>query len=216
MSPTNEYQDPAYAQAYLSQADDIPHRHEGEKVLLELLPAQMGRILDLGTGDGRLIAIIQSSKNVRHAIGTDYSRPMLQHAQQRFKDDASITLHEHNLNDALPGWLAFDAIVSCFAIHHVSHTRKQSLFEEIFTHLKPGGIFCNLEHVSSPTKKLEADFYLALGTTAENADPSNICADVASQLKWMRNAGFIDVDCFWKWRELALLAGTKPSTSKTT
>ena len=49
----------------------------------------------------------------------------------------------------------------------------------------------------------------ALGVAPEDDDPSNKLTAVETQLQWLREIGFDQVDCHWKWRELALLPGLK-------
>jgi tRNA (cmo5U34)-methyltransferase len=208
-----------HALGYLAKADSIPHRTEGEAVLLDYIPKTAQRILDLGTGDGRLMALLKivgeasPSENRPSATGIalDFSPVMLEKAKARFQDDRSIEIISHNLDDRLPDLGRFNAIVSSFAIHHVTHDRKRSLYEEIFNLLTPGGVFANLEHVASPNQNIHVQFLTKIGYTPKNEDPSNKLLDVETQLGYLREIGFDDVDCYWKWLELALLIGIKPN-----
>jgi tRNA (cmo5U34)-methyltransferase len=79
--------------------------------------------------------------------------------------------------------------------------------------LEHGGVFANFEHVASPSERLHLAFYAAIGEPLENEDPSDRLLDVESQLAWLREIGFVDVDCYWKWLEMALLIGVKPTAT---
>ena len=185
-----------HALGYLAKADRIPHRTEGEAVLLEYIPTTAQRILDLGTGDGRLMALLKIDRPSATGVALDFSPVMLEKARDRFKDDESIEIISHNLDDRLPDLGKFDAIVSSFAIHHVTHDRKRSLYEEIFNLLTPGGVFTNLEHVASPNQKIHAQFLTKIGYPPENEDPSNKLLDIETQLGYLREIEFVDVDCY--------------------
>jgi tRNA (cmo5U34)-methyltransferase len=213
--PTEEWTIAEHALRYLARADAYPHRIEGEGVLLEQVPGGARRILDLGTGDGRLLALLRIDYREMSGVGLDFSEPMLQAARERFADDERVELVRHDLAEPLSGETLgrFDAVVSSFAIHHLEHERKRTLYGEVFDLLEPGGVFANLEHVASPTRRLHLAFFAAIGEPLENEDPSDRLLDVETQLRWLRELGFDDVDCYWKWLEMALLVGVKPTGS---
>jgi tRNA (cmo5U34)-methyltransferase len=96
-------------------------------------------------------------------------------------------------------------VVSGFAIHHLADVRKVELLQEIAAQLRPGGVYANLEVVASPTPELHVEFRRAIEREAD--DPEDQLVDVETQLTWMRGAGLEQVDCIWKWRGFALLAG---------
>jgi SAM-dependent methyltransferase len=201
---------PEHALTYLAQADTIPHRAEGEAALLEFLPSRVTRVLDLGSGDGRLLALVRIVHPHLQGVALDFSDAMILRLEERFAMDPSVEVVRHDLDAPLPPLDGpFDAVISSFAIHHLVHARKRALYAEIFDRLAPGGVFCNLEHVASATALLHHQFLERLGIVEE--DPSNKLLDVETQLSWLRDIGFGNVDCHWKWRELALLAGVKPS-----
>lgn len=209
MPDLNEWSNIEHALEYLARADRIPHRTEGEAVLLEFVPQEVERILDLGTGDGRLLALLRIDRRDAEGVALDFSPTMVAAARERFRGDEKVQVIEHNLDEPLPDLGRFDAIVSSFAIHHCTDERKRALYTEIYKALSTGGIFCNLEHVAPATTKLHERFLRALGVTEAEEDPSNKLVGVDTQLQWLSEIGFEDVDCHWKWLELALFGGTK-------
>jgi len=209
-NPVNLWTSTDHVRDYLVRADQISHRSEGESALLEFIPRETHRILDLGTGDGRLLALVRSQHPETEAVAIDFSPAMLEAARKRFEGDSRVKVIEHNMDSSLPALGRFDAVISSFAIHHLVHDRKRALYQEIFGLLNMGGVFCNLEHVASPSARLHEEFLLRIGFTVETEDPSNKLLEVETQLRWLREIGFADVDCLWKWRELGLLVGRRP------
>jgi tRNA (cmo5U34)-methyltransferase len=198
----------AQVNAYLDRVDRLP-RVAGEELLVDLLPAQPERILDLGCGDGRLAALVLRARpSIREALATDISTPMLERARERFAGDPRVQVLRRDLHRPLDDLGAFDVVVSGCAIHHVDDDRKRTLFSEIARNVRPGGLFANLEVVQSATPAMHAAFLAAVGRDAD--DPEDRLAPVDAQLTWMREAGLQHVDCLWRWRGLALLVGQSP------
>jgi len=216
-SSREEWSSVHHATAYLDIVDAVPHRTEGEAVLLQHIPINAKRVLDLGTGNGRLLKIIKANRPNITGVDLDISPTMLRVAQESFAVDKSVKVIEHDLNNSLLPLLSklgtFDVIVTSLTIHHLTHKRKRSIYEEVFSLLNRGGIFCNLEHVDSPTSNLHEHFLNSIGDRIarfardENSDR---LLSLETQLGWLRQIGFVDVDCYWKWLELALIIGIKP------
>jgi tRNA (cmo5U34)-methyltransferase len=127
---------------------------------------------------------------------------------------------------------SFDVIVSGYSIHHQPDKRKKEVYAELYDLLKPGGIFLNVEHVKSRTPWIEKQFdvlfidhlvaYAArekLGKSREQVaqefyyrpdKAANILTPVEDQCNWLREVGFVHVDCYLKIFELAVFGGIKP------
>ena len=120
-----------------------------------------------------------------------------------------VKIPEHDLSQPLPDFSYFDAVVSTFAIHHPKHERKRELYEEIYGIINQTGVFCNLEHVPSSYIELHNRFLNAIGYSPEKEDRTNRLLPMEIQLGWLRDTGFVEVDCYWKWLEMALLMGYK-------
>jgi tRNA (cmo5U34)-methyltransferase len=210
------------------------------EVMMRLIDARnepVRKFLDLGCGDGILAAAILAQYPGAAGVLLDFSRPMLEIAQEKLASFAQ------NLQFALadfgePGWLAavaelapFEVIVSGYAIHHQPDSCKERLYAEIHELLTPGGLFVNIEHVASATPWVEwlwEEYYIDTLHAAQNEPDTprdrgqvsqayrqrpdreaNILAPVEQQCNWLRRIGFEDVDCYFKVFELAVFGGRR-------
>jgi tRNA (cmo5U34)-methyltransferase len=176
-------------------------------MLLEVLPERIERFIDLGTGDGRLLALVRERHPGAHGVGVDFSQPMLNRAAERFADDPLVELRNHDLSHPITELMPVDAVLSALAIHHLQDERKRALFCEIHSLLAPGGVFVNLDLAASATTELHERFRHAIGRPQD--DPADHLASLCEQLDWLREAGFQEVDCQFKWLELALIVARR-------
>ena len=97
-STYSEWQTVDHALAYLARADKLPHRTEGERVLLDQISQNARRILDLGTGNGRTLALVKLSRPTAGGVALDFSDPMLEQAKKRFQNDKSVKIVKHDFS----------------------------------------------------------------------------------------------------------------------
>ena len=217
------------------RAATVPESRAQIDVLLHVLRRReqpVRRVIDLGSGDAVLLDAVLSAFPDASGVALDYSEAMRELAATRLaRFGARAAVAPIDLRR--PDWRTHaadgpDLVVSGFAIHHLPHERKRTLYEEIFAALAPGGTFLNLEHVASATPDVEAlhdEAIIAFWAAARPSDDveairtryhtrpdkaDNILAPVEQQCAWLREIGFQDVDVYWKWFELALFGGRTP------
>jgi len=221
----------------------LPCAAEQIDVMLRLITARekaVSRFADLGCGDGILASAVLSKYPA--ALGTlvDFSEPMLREAQAQLRDyEPKLRFIVADLStkewlQAVRNQAAFDVIVSGYAIHHLTDERKRELYREIFDILEPGGLFVNMDHVSSTTDWIQSisdhlhtdslyAFHQQRGSAKSREQianeyvhrpdqEANILAPVELQCEWLRECGFQDVDCYFKIFERAVFGGRRPNT----
>jgi tRNA (cmo5U34)-methyltransferase len=200
----------------------IPGHEAFYAAALELIPTDTIRIVELGAGSGLFSAMLRAAFPEAHLTLIDFSENMLALARQRLGDDPQITFSLTDYTtEPLPAHS--DAIVSSLSIHHLEDDRKRALLQPIFSALRPGGLFINADHIAGPTPELEEMYQLrwladvrALGATEQQIADSlfrqqeDRRTPVATQLAWLRDAGFTNVDCWYKHSSFAVMSGTRP------
>jgi tRNA (cmo5U34)-methyltransferase len=179
--------------------------------LLAALAPHDAHVLDLGGGTGALSsAVLDEMPGVRVTV-LDVDAEMLGVARTRLARFADrIAFHEGNFLDPLP---AADAVVASLALHHVHDLRtKSALYRAVHDTLSVGGVLLNLDAALTDGVRLSG---LVFDRMAARMADHGIADDEARshfaawaeedryfpldvELGALREAGFGEVECFWR------------------
>lgn len=172
------------------------------------------RVLDAGGGYGALTTEVLEERSDAQVVLHDYSQAMIEKAKQRLvRFGDRVTYAIADMSD--PSWAnnlggPFDAVVSALAIHNLDElTTIQRVYRDIFALLQPGGCLFNLDLLFPEGPGL-ADLYRRDHTRDPRWDVYVYPAGLETQLGWLRDAGFSEVDCVWKDLDQGLLWGLRP------
>ncbi len=231
---------PEYSREYRENADNfIPER----KTLLRIAASfyrnfmrdgGVKRILDLGCGDGILAETLLQEDRNGEIVLADGSAEMIASARQRLSGMRNVEFYQNTFEDVVSGKFRpkpFDFIASAFAIHHLDMPEKARLYQSIERLLNPGGFFLNIDAATSGPF---TDWYYQLWkewilTHEESTKPEESAADVPAharakpenhydslqdQLDALKSAGFVDVECHYKFGMFAIFGGRKAGGAK--
>ena len=182
---------------------------------LELIPFNNDdpiRVLDLGAGTGLFSQLVLENHPRAQFVLVDIAPKMLDLARERF------ALHPDQFEFRVADYRQFsekntyDLIISSLSIHHLSDPEKKKLFANAYRALKPCGVFINVDQVEGPTAEMAAMYWAhwLAEVRAKGAPEDQIQSSIqrrteydhnallVDQLRWLAEAGFINVDCVYK------------------
>lgn len=225
------------ASEYLDVADTcVPERATLLGILSScyrwfLAHGRASTILDLGCGDGVLAEVLCSMGVPVRVIEIDGSQEMLDASRRRLARFESVEYHHKTFQEIISGgleWTSVDLVASSLAIHHLEPPEKQALYARIHDSLNEGGFFINIDVVLPRSGCYEAWYYDLwrewisrrqqrsrlqhdyTGIPEEaRTNPENKFQTLDSQMAMLRDVGFRDVECFYRYGLFGLFGGRK-------
>ena len=204
----------------------IPYYEESLSAIIDVL-VEMGTypksILDIGVGTGNLALKLLRAFPEASLTGIDLVEDFIEATESKLSDYSDrIQLVNSDIND-FEFNASYDLVVASFVFHHLTDEHKLKLYREIYRSLNAPGSFVNADFVDSGSPyfgkifdELRMDQMREQGLSENYVEENyvehrkiEIPTPVERQMSWLREIGFQEVECIWKYLNLATCIGTK-------
>lgn len=228
------------SQIYREIADvAVPRRQEMTATLVAAVPFSADepfKMLDLGSGDGRLGEALLTVFPRATLTALDGSESMRRATSKRlalFGDRARVVAFDLAALDWWDRMFGVDLIVSSLCLHHLNDAKKQYFYKAAAERLSSRGALLVadlIEPQHAASRRLAADLWDAQAKQQADAigspelfqrfvderwnhfrfpDEGEHPSALFHQLVWLRHAGFAAVDCCWLNAGHAVFGGFK-------
>lgn len=179
-------------------------------------------LMDIGAGTGLFSEMVLQKYPLAHIELIDISNEMLQMAKQRLVAYPNVRTTKININDVHLANNQYDAVISSLAIHHLTDEEKKNIYQKIYHGLKSGGIFLHAEQVLAANGHLTEVYH---NTWVVKITKSGLSDEVIkqalervkldkrtaldTQLGWLTEIGFRNVDCLYKYYDFVVMKAEK-------
>lgn len=192
----------------------FPRYREMLWALLYYLPRDsFHEILELGCGTGNLTSLLCERFPDASLRVVDVSGESLDVCRHRLGESSRIHYEQRDFRALEFEPERFDLIVSSISIHHLTADEKRRLFCDSYRWLRPSGIFTFSDQCAGSVpevNKLHVDAWKqvsrAAGSTQdewemwmEHQAQHDHHDSLPDQMRWLREAGYADVDCTWRY-----------------
>jgi SAM-dependent methyltransferase len=157
----------------------------GYRRLLPLLP-QPCTLLDLGCGNGRWAAFLDSQGLKVRYVGVDFSPQMIDLARERTSACKGVQAEFLVADISQPNWveripaLRYDVVSAMATIHHLPGTaRRRTLVRHVRNLLPPGGLFIISTWQFTATKRMRRKIvpWQTIGVADQQVEPGDYLLD---------------------------------------
>lgn len=174
-------------------------------------------IVDMGCSNGRAALPFAHSCPNNRLLLYDVSEPMLEACRKEYEAKPNVHVDYHDLRKGLPTGINASLVLSVLTLQFTPIEYRQLILKSVYDAIIPGGAFIIVEKVLGSTFDVDSmlvDEYYAMKKehqySREQIQRKRKSLEgvlVPVTASWneelLRNAGFRQIDCFWRYLNFA-------------